>query len=272
MNLTVTRLNGTVYSLSDYGIKTLDFVIDSPSPRHESEIIEGADGFIDMGTTYDGRTMRGSFMMYAVDLADYPLLRNEVFRMFASKEAFYIVDDREPGKRWLVKVASSFSMEQMRKFGRFEVEFISASAYAESSVNTLTPFTFEDYPWQVGQGLIESDDLVYKHTTASFRIYNAGAITVNPRKMALVITYKGASTNLRIKNNTTLDEWSYTGSTGSTETLAINGVRSLKNGVVSVFANTNRKLVTLAPGWNEFVLTGTSGSFEISFDFRFYYE
>lgn len=270
-DLTIQRLNGTTYKLSDYDVRTLDFVIDAPEPRTDSEIIEGADGFVDLGTTYEGRTMRGEFLMQAADTEDYPLLRNEVFRIFASKEAFYLIDSREPGKRWLVKVAGKFAMEQVRVFGRFEVEFQSASAYSESINTTTTPFTLEDYPWQIGQGLIEVDDLDYVHSTATFSIYNAGDVEVNPRRMPLVIKYTGASTNLQIRNLTTLDTWTYTGVTTASDNLSINGTRSLKNGVVSVFANTNRKLITLAPGWNDFELVGASGPYEISYDFRFYY-
>lgn len=270
-DLTIQRLDGVTYLLSDYDVRTLDFVVDSPEPRTDSETIEGADGFEDLGTTYEGRTMRGEFLMQAADAEDYPLLRNEVFRIFASKQAFYLTDSREPGKRWLVKVAGKFSHEQVRVFGRFEVEFQSDSAYSESVNTTTTPFTLEDYPWQIGQGLIEADDLDYVHSTTTFSIYNAGDVEVNPRRVPLVITYTGASTNLQIKNLTTLDTWTYTGTTTASDNLSINRTRSLKNGVVSVFANTNRKLITLAPGWNDFELVGASGAFEISMDFRFYY-
>jgi hypothetical protein len=273
MNVIIERLNGTQYSLADYGVKTLDFVVDSPEPRADSEQAEGLDGHIDLGATYAGRTMHGDFMMQAVDTADYPLLRNEVFRIFQSREQFYVIDEREPGKRWLVRVDGKFSMQQVRVYGRFTVDFISPSAYAESVGTSLTSMDFEqDGVWQVGQGLVEADDLKYTHTTTTFSIYNPGDATVNPRNMPLVITYKGASTNLEIRNLTTLETWKYTGTTASTlETLAINGTRSLKNGVVNIFADTNRKLITLAPGWNSFDIGGTSGSFEVSFNFRFYY-
>jgi len=270
-DLTIQRLNGATYKLSDYQIRTLDFVVDSPEPRTESEVIEGADGFVDCGTTYEGRTMRGEFMMEAYDMADYPLLRNEVFRIFESKSPFYLIDEREPGKRWLVKVASKFSHEQVRVFGRFTVEFQSSSAYSESISTTLTPKELTDYPWQVGQGLIEADDMVYKHSTTTFSLYNAGDVAINPRRYPLVIKYKGASTNLQIRNLTTLDTWTYSGTTSASETLEIRRTRSLKNGVVNIFGNTNRKLITLAPGWNDFEIVGASGTFEISADFRFYY-
>lgn len=272
MNLTITRLNGTTYSLADYGIRTLDFVVDSPSPRHETETIEGADGFYDLGTTYDGRTARGSFMMYAVDNADFPLLRNEIFRMFASKESFYLVDDREPGKRWLFKLASSYSVEQMRRLGRFEVEFISAKAYAESTHSTLEDGFDATYYFGSSASLIPPTQYSFSGAgNTSFQIYNGGDDTVNPRQHSLVILYDGIlPASLSIRNNTTNDYWSYTTgpSAGAPARVKLDGVRAIRNDIASIFTLTNRKLITLAPGMNDITVNGGS-SYVITFDFRF---
>jgi hypothetical protein len=150
------------------------------------------------------------------------------------------------------------------------VDFIIHSVFLESIGTTLDPQTFDSELWQIGQGLI-TDDTKYIHNTTSFRIYNAGNVKVDPHRNPLIIKYKGISTNLQIKNNTTLDTWSFTGTTTEDDTLELNRLRSLKNTVVNVFSDTNRRSISLAPGWNDIELIGTSGSFEISFDFRFYY-
>jgi hypothetical protein len=272
MNLIIERLNGTQYSFADYGIKTLDFVIDSPEPRIDSEVGEGLDGYIDLGATFGPRTMAGEFIMKAHDLPDYVLLRNEIFRMLQSREQFYLIDSREPAKRWLVRVSGTFSMAQVRTYGMFSVDFVSRRPFSESIATSLTAKDFDQLgAWQIGQGLVEADGMQYRHTTASFRIYNPGDATIDPRNMPMAVTYRGASTNLEIRNVTTSDVWRYTGTTGSADRLAITGTRSLKNDVVNVFRDTNRKLIRLAPGWNEFIMTGTSGSFSVEFDFRFYY-
>jgi phage-related protein len=269
MNVIITRLDGTTYSLADYGIKTLDFAVDAPTPRTITEELDGRDGLIELGTTYDARKIRASFYFRAYDSPDFPLLRNEIFRMFASRESFYVTDDRESGKRWLVK-SGGFSVEQlMANKGRFDVEFTALMPFAESVGTTLDPFTFDSELWQIGQGL-EADDLNYVHTTSSFRIFNAGDIAIDPRVLPLTITFTGASTNLTITNTTTGDMWQYTGTTQVGDTITLDGVRSLKNGA-SIFVSTNRKLITIVPGWNDFTITGSSGSFTISFDFRFYY-
>jgi hypothetical protein len=265
----IEKLDGTIIETEQYGIKLLTHSISSPSPRVITEEIEGRDGYIELGTTFDGRKIRASFFMYAYDKQDYPLLRNEVFRIFATKELFYF-HEPDQKRRWLVR-SNGFDIERLSpRGGKFEIEFSSPSPYAESVGTTLDPFAFDAELWQIGQGLIESDDLKYVHNTASFRIYNAGDIDIDPRVLPLKITFTGASMNLTITNQTTGDTWKYTGATVDGDTITLDGVRSLKNGA-SIFGQTNRKLITLKSGWNDFTVTGATGAFEISFDFRFYY-
>ena len=103
-----------------------------------------------------------------------------------------------------------------------------------------------------------------------FRIYNAGVVEVNPRESYLKIEFRGASNGLTVSNVTTGDTFKYLDTTLLTDSLVLDGIRSLKNGE-SVFARTNKKLITLSPGWNEFEVLGTEGFFRITFDFRFTY-
>jgi phage-related protein len=266
----VQRKDGTIYDLEQYGIRTKDFIVSAPSLRHVTEEIEGRDGVVDIETTEGARTITCLFKMRAVDMADFPLLRNEIFRIFRSKESFYLIDRREPMKRWEVKCQDAYDIEQKYVYGDFTVTFVCYKGYAESIGTTLDPFTFDVELWQIGQGLLESDDLIYTHTTTSFRIYNAGDIDIDPRVLPLKIEFTGASTNLTITNQTTGDTWQYTGTTVDGDTITLDGVRSLKNGS-SIFGQTNRKLITLKSGWNDFTITGATGAFTISFDFRFYY-
>lgn len=264
MDITIERLNGTVFKLSEHNISIVDFKIDSPSPRFQWEESEGQDGLIDVGTSFAERILRGSFEFVAEDFLEFPVLRNEIFRMFLSKESFYLIDSREPDRRWLVK-ASGFSPDQLiANRGAFNIDFIAPSTFAESIMTTLDPNMVSAQITGSGSRVI-----AYRHNTTTFEILNDGDVMINPRKHPLEITFKGASTNLRIKNLTTGDEWSYTGATAAGDTIKLQGIRSIKNGL-SIFRNTNYKLITLQEGWNDFELVGTSGTFEITFDFRFY--
>lgn len=269
VTLYVETLDGTVYDLREYGLVPLKFTLDAPSPRHSFENVDGRDGHFDLGTTLEGRTMRSTFYIKGVDAFDAVLLRDEVFRLFDARTAFYLIEEEEPRKRWKVKTAQAYSPEfHSGRLATMEIEFVSSSPYAESYGTTLDPFTFTAEKWQVGQGVI-AEDLVYAHNTTTFRIYNGSDIDIDPRQIPLLIKYQGASNNLRIKNNTTGDEWAFTGSSLANDKIVLDDVRSLKNNL-TIFGQTNRKLISLAKGWNDFTLTGVSGSFLISFDFRFH--
>lgn len=242
----IEKLDGTIIETEQYGIKLLTHSISSPSVRVVTEEIDGRDGYVEVDTAYDGRKIRASFFMHAVDRQDFPLLRNEVFRIFSTKELFYFHEPNQK-RRWLVR-SNGFEIEKYPpRIGTFEIEFSSPSPYAESVKSTS-----------------------YTFTTTTFRVFNAGDIDIDPRVLPLKITFTGASTNLTITNQTTGDTWQYTGTTQAGDTIILDGVRALKNGL-SIFGNTNRKLITIKPGWNKFIIEGTTGAFTISFDFRFYY-
>lgn len=265
----IETMEGVKYNLKNIGIIPLNFLISSLSPRHVTEQLEGMDGHVDIETTYDRRILSGRFLLQAKDYNDYALAQNEVFRVFQSKKPFYLISGQEPKKRWKVKVSSGFTPERLSvSDGLFEVEFISAIPFSESIGTTLDPLTFDAEKWQTGQGLT-TENPVYVHQASTFRIFNAGDVPVDPRQMPLKIELKGASTNPKITNRTTGDTWQYNGSSGANDTITLSGIRSLKNGT-SIFGSTNKKLITIAPGWNDFEITGAS-NFLITFDFRFYY-
>lgn len=265
----IETLEGVRFDLASIGLIPLNFKIDSPSPRHTTEIVEGRNGHLDLGTTFEGRTMTVNFLLRALDIYDYYLLLDEVFKLFDARTMFYLINKYEPKKRWKVKTSSAYSPERLTsKDAHIEISFVSPSSFSESYGTTLNPFTFDAELWQVGQGVI-SEDLVYAHNTTAFRIYNGSDIEIDPREIPLKIKYQGPSANLKIRNVTTSDEWAYTGTSGVNDTILLDGVRSLKNNL-TIFGQTNRKLITLKKGWNDFTLTGASGSFLISFDFRFY--
>ncbi|MEH7246458.1 phage tail family protein [Neobacillus niacini] len=264
MNTIIQRLDGTEYDLEELGIITRDFVVSSLAPRHYFEVIQGRHGAVDLGTEYDVRTINASFYQKAVDSEEYASKRHDAFRIFRSNEPFYVIESRNPNKRWLVKVATPFQPDQRQLYGFFDVEFTAINPFAESIFTTLDPSANAAQITGLGSRAVN-----YKHTTATFEILNDGDIEIDPRAVPFAITFTGASTNLKIKNLTTGDVWQYTGNSAGSDKVVLNGIRATKNGL-SVFRDTNRKLITLAPGWNAFEVTGATSPFEISFDFRYY--
>lgn len=269
MSLFIETLEGVRYDLAQYGLKPIKFEIDSPSPRTEREVIDGRDGHVDLETTFEGRSIRASFLIQANDFADYHLVRHEIFKLFNAKNLFYIIDSRLSKQRWKVRTSARFSIERINFVnGLFNLEFLSPSPYAESTGSTLDPLSFESETWGVGEGL-EAEDISYIHNTTSFSIFNAGDITLDPRELPLKITFSGVSDNLTISNTTTGDLWAYTGQTQADDAILLDGIKVTKNGL-SDFKNTNKKVITLVPGWNDFTISGAT-DFTIQFEFRFYY-
>lgn len=270
-NFKIQYRDGSVIDLQeDKNWWVSSFRILSPTPDHETEKIDGRHGSLYLETTLQERKMHSKIMIEPVDIIDFDLTRDELFRVFNPLNKFYIIRDLQPNKRLEVSVDGDFDVDYLSlEDGEFEIDFVIHSTFLESIGNTLNPLTTDSNLWQVGQGLI-GDDMIYVHSTNTFKIFNAGDIEVDPRVFPLVIKFKGPSTNLIIRNKTTGDVWSYTGQTQATDVIEINQIRSLKNGT-SIFKDTNKKLISIAPGWNDFEITGATSPFEISFDFRFYY-
>lgn len=271
-NFKIVLKDGTVYDMYDnFSVMVRSFSVSSPQPVPYHEKIEGRNGLIRMGRDLNPPKISVVCSLFAVDYTDTELLRAELVKVLLTTEEFYVIHDAQPFKRWLVELGSEFSPGKIGSYGEFTLDFVMASTYAESVGTTLDPLTFDSEMWGVGNGLTTDEDTTYTHATSTFRIFNAGDIAINPRELPLKITYTGASTNLKITNTTTGETWSYTGTTTAGQTLSIDGVRSLKSGVTSVFKDTNRKLITLKPGWNDFTVTGVTNPFTVAFDFRFYY-
>jgi phage-related protein len=268
MDLIIERLNGETYSFIENNIFIIDFTVHAPTPNHKIEQFDGRDGHVDMGTTYEGRTLSGSFLMQADSEEGFSVLRNRVFRILDSKEPFYLISTDQPDRRWKVKTSGGYSPEQIKKFGRFSITFISNNAYAESIGTTLNP----------AEGLVVQASTNYGDppiqysfsSDSDFQVWNDSDTVIDPRQHDLEIQFVGASSNLKISNTTTGDTWQYNGTSNVSDVILLKGVRSTKNNL-SIVGNTNKNLITLIPGYNNFVISGATNPFEIAFDFRFLY-
>lgn len=250
------------------GVSGLRLGIPSPSFELVTEEIEGGKEIV-IDKILQPRNLTAEFLAEGKDYIDSLLMRDIIYRQINESE-FFISESKLPQKRWRVHFSEEYIPERANiRAQTFTVPLIAMSGLSESVGTTLDDLTFTAEKWQVGQGLT-LEEPKYTHSTNTFSIYNAGDVTIDPRQLPLKIVYRGASTNLKIKNLTTGDEWTYDGTSGSNDNITLDGIRSLKNGN-SIFKDTNKKLLTIAPGWNEFQLTGTSDSFLISFDHRFYY-
>lgn len=271
--LTIQKQDGTEISTEDIGFRLVKFEPSAPALRTFSDQIDSRPGLIDMGSTYEARSIEVEGTFYAFDAQSFPLYRDRIYESLTDTEPLYIIDSRQPWKRWEVKPNGSWGINQMNAsaFGRASLSFQTNNLpFAESVPSTLEERVWKDNGWWWGMG-ISWDNYLYTFNTTNFTLENFGNVPINPRYMELVIKFSGASTNLKIRNATTGDTWQYFGTSGASDEIILNGIRSLKNDI-SIVRNTNLNPITLAAGANQFVLEGTGpGPFTVSFEFRFYW-
>ena len=263
----IELLNGTRYDVEDYGLARLSHPIPSSEIRHNTTPVAGL-GDVITDTIVDQRDISVDFAFKVTDIYDYYLLRDEINALFLRKEPFYIIFKREDYKRWLVKTADQFQIPPTPIGGSFTVKFRTVRKFAESIASTKSDKEWDADVWWFNGDITWDEPLQYTFATNKFNIINLGNTQVQPEFMDFKITIKGTTTTfLKIKNLTNGMEYQYNGTLTASDTLVIDGVKSLKNGV-SVFKDTTKTLLYLEPGLNEIEITGGT-VISITFDFRF---
>lgn len=276
----IQRKDGTMYDLLDAGIRTRDVLISSPTPIHHFEEVEGVNGVIDYGTTYGPREITCYYRAQSRDITDFSLLRDEIFTLFRTEESFYLIEKRERGKRWLVKVANPFAIPQRNVYGDFEVEFIGIKGVSESIGTTQdierNGISSDDEIWGFGMGLIVDEEaLKYTHKAEvgkTFSVYNAGNVTVHPFYCDLKMTIRnvqGSTDMFQITNLTNGSRARINVPVKPTDTIVYDGPNVTRNGL-AFLRDTRKDFIELSPGWNNFQIYYCESA-TIEFDFRFYY-
>ena len=107
--------------------------------------------------------------------------------------------------------------------------------------------------------------------TTSFNVYNAGNVTIEPESMYLEIRLRYASFQgkITVRNRTTGDVFEFTNNQNRLH-ISILGMNILL-GASNGFRYSNRRFISLAPGDNEFEISG--GTFEeFWIDFKYLYK
>lgn len=300
MDVEIVKQNGQSFRLSDYGV-VQDFVVHSIDRSVVRDPIDGRSGLQDYGVEIGDRTIEVPMIFKAADLHDYAHLRDELYGLLDDSEPFYIREMRRPkalqydfvdfgqkpkweaqtdneyvnGKQYKVRLNSTLTPEQRSLSGEISIEFVTSGIpYAESIYTSLElhdsgyDATAEKY------GLVDNIDVEkvkYRFTESNFTVYNAGNVTVEPENMELVIQISNASTTgtLSLKNITTGEEFRLTKSL-SERHISLRGMNIL-DGTVNAFRDSNRRLISLVPGDNQFEITGATFS-QVWFEFRFLYK
>ena len=266
----IELLDGTRFDIADYNLKRLFHYIPSATIEHNSVAVDGRSDVI-INSKINNRTISVDFVYQSEDIFDFYLLRDEVNELFLREEEYYIIFKNEPYKRWLVKAANGYNLQPNQRLESFSIDFITLNYYAESVATTQSLKEWDIDSWGWNNSINWDNDLKYSFNANEFAINNLGNITVDPRNSFLEITITGElNGGLALTNTTTNDVYNYLGVLGEGDSLQIRGIGSYRNGV-SVFSSTNKKLISLAPGINNFTLTG-GRNLVVSFNFRFLYK
>lgn len=268
MTLKIIELNGNEIDISDYA-RVLDFYVEPLVPIYDTYEIEGGQTIL-KENGHNIRRAVATLRFSAYVMETYATRLAELRALLSHTRPFYLIDMRDSSKRWFVRNEGDFKPDRKSKTATMTVAFICINKYGESIGTTRDAKTWSANKWSWGSGLKWSVPLEYDFTSNNFIVNNIGTAVIDPRESKLKITIKATASNyLEIRNKTTGDILRYNGSLISAQTLVLDSINVTRNGV-NVWANTNKKVLTLAPGENEFeVLGGTIIS--AAFDFRFLY-
>lgn len=268
----IQKLDGTIMDLSDYGLTRLYHRIPTPDIQHTNYKVDGY-GEMNTGTIIGQRKISTDVLFKVDDIYDYYLLRDELTALFATEEPFYLIFRREGWKRWKVKIAAGFQLPPTPNYGAFSMEFQTISKYAESINDTLSA----TYGWDEGDfgtdGSVDMDESYsYVFDSDSFTVVNRGNVVIDPREpeVGLEVTIKGtAASSFIIRNATTNDYVTIQRTLTENDVITLDNIGVYLNGG-SIFKDTNKQVLTLAPGDNYFIVSGIN-VIEIKFKFRHLY-
>lgn len=255
-----TELDGQTHSFKDLGFRTVDFVVSSPSFSYDEKAVNSVTGIVPTETTRQPREISVTFSVMADDWIDFAMLRQKIFDV-VSNNPIYLIEERKQGEMWECRVKDPYVLRQLNTFSVFTIDFICYAGVSMSVGTTVEDDTFDALSYYNLPTTIDDYKDIKK---VAFRIYNPGlAIDPRNRNTFFKIVYEGASSRFGITNLTTGDVFEYEGDTGENDTLTLDGINSFKNDT-SIFLDTNKQLISLAHGWNEFVLHGVPWATELT--------
>lgn len=300
MDVEIVKKNGRKYRLSDYGV-VQDFVVDSIDREVVRDSVDGRPGSLDYGVSEGDRSISVPFIFKAKDLHDYAHLRDELYSILGDGEPFHIREMRRPktlqydfvsfgqspkwsshtdneyvnGKQYLVRLDSTLSPSQEGLRGEVSLEFVTSGLPYAESIYTTTELHDSGYSATAEKyGLVDNIDdekVKYRFTESDFTVYNAGNVTIEPESSQLYIQMNYATTDgiLKMTNKTTGESFEYYRSINRRH-IVLNGMVMTESGF-NRFRESNRQFISLAPGDNEFEITGASFD-EIYFRFKYLYK
>lgn len=234
--------------IESIGLIGLKLAIPSPSYSSTVEELDGG-GRIITEKKLQSRSLQAEFMTVANDYQDSLFQKSLLYELLGSGKAFYIEQVHRPNILWECQLGEWNPSQMGTSITTFSIPLTCYKGYGES-IN-IAKTTFNE---------------------SSFIFKNEGNVRIDLRRHPdTMIKFKGASTDLTIKNKTTNETWKYYGTTNTLDWLTLQSVNSTKNFGMSIFKDTNKKILTFDVNNNEIELSGATGSFELEISTRFYF-
>ncbi|MCY1585583.1 distal tail protein Dit [Staphylococcus pettenkoferi] len=238
-------------------LRFLDFEEEGVEAQTNSLEIKGTDGVLLGPTTFGPFNLILNFSFKGEDTRDLRLLKQKLRTLLFRREPYYIWHSDMPGKKYAVYCESNENEDLTNSFATFKVTFVVYKGYSES-IDDTSQFSLDNGRWQFESGVLATSDVHYSHDHTAFRIYNGSSDTINPvmRHNFKLIIHATAPKGLKITNETTGDVFEYKESLNYANELVINGVHPFLDRKQRVGKYTNFEWITLAPGYNQIVITG----------------
>lgn len=169
---------------------------------------------------------------------------------------------------WIYEYSESNTFIKSHSFGNKDFNFIPEGKKLKFMAQAYPDQTLS--PSDVGVNILPR--LKRPSTVNTFTVYNAGNVKVEPESMYLDISFQFTTifdNLMTIKNITTGEVFEFKKS-HSRRHLRINGMNvTMAN--VQAFRDTNKKFISLAPGENQFEVTGAVFD-RADFDFKYIYK
>lgn len=238
-------------------LRFLDFEEEGVEVQANTLEVKGTDGVLLGPTTFGPFNLVLNFSFKGEDKRDLRLLKQKLRNLFFRREPYYIWHSDMPGKKYAVYCESNENEDLTNSFATFKVTFVVYKGYSES-IDDTSQFSLSNGRWQFESGVLATSDVHYSHDHTAFRIYNGSSDTVNPimRHNFKLIIHVAAPKGLKITNTTTGDVFEYKEPLNYANELVINGVHPFLDRKQRVGKYTNFEWITLAPGYNQIVITG----------------
>lgn len=233
--------------------------------------IKGTDGAMMGPSNFGPFKLVLRFSYIGEDVEDYKLVKSKLRSILYQRKPYYVLHSDMPGKKYAVYCESNSIEDLTSRFGTFEVTFQVYKGYSESLYKT-DQFSLLSDKWQFESGIMPDEEIVYNHNRQMFSIYNGSSDTINPRlrhdlKIWIRLTTK---TGFKIVNKTTGDIFEYNGSLEKNQSFLLDGAYPYKDNQ-RCGRQTNKGIITLAPGYNKFEIWGSVSNFNINFIFPYIY-